>query len=226
MGWFGGADATDLELPGHFTTLACPAMPATLLPPVTDPPLSELHHRALAAARKRAEPVLRAARVASFNAWTTAILTVASAPFALFSLAGLGIFVGLALVAWNEFRGRRLLLKFEPSGATLLGWNQLGLLALITTYCLWAIYANLWGSESIEDQLNANPELRAAFGSLDGLTQLIQPIVLAFYGLVIALSAVFQGGNALYYFTRRKYVAKYVDETPAWVIDLEQATSA
>lgn len=198
-------------------------MPATLLAPVTDPPLSELHHRALAAAQQRGEPVRRAAHVASFNAWTTAILAVLSAPFTLFGTAGLLIFCGLMLVAWNEFRGRRQLLEFDPAGASILGWNQLGLLALITAYCLWSIHANLWGSQSINAQLHGNRELHAAFGSLDGLAQLIQPIVLAFYGLVIALSAVFQGGTALYYFTRRKYVAKYAAETPAWVVDLERA---
>lgn len=191
----------------------------------TDPPLSDVHHRALVAARDRAEPVRRVGRVATFNAWTTAILAGLSAPFAIFSVAGFVIFVGLSLVAWNEFRGRRRLLEFDPAGATILGWNQLGLLALITIYCLWAIYSNLWGSASIDAQLRANPELQAAFGSLDGMSQLIQPIVLAFYGLVIALSALFQGGNALYYFTRRKYVEKYANETPAWVIDLQRAAS-
>ena len=190
----------------------------------TDPPLSDTHHRALAAARDRAEPVRRAVRVASFNAWTTAILAGLSAPFAVFSVAGLAIFVGLGLVAWNEFRGRSRLEQYDPAGATILGWNQLGLLALITVYCLWAVYSNLWGSESIDAQLRANPELKAAFGSLDGMGQLIQPIVIAFYGLVIALSALFQGGNALYYFTRRKYVEKYLLETPEWVTDLLRAT--
>jgi hypothetical protein len=192
----------------------------------TDPPLSDSHHRALTAARDRAEPVRRAVRVATFNAWTTAILAGLSAPFALFSFAGLVIFAGLALVAWNEFRGRRRLEQFDSAGVTILGWNQLGLLALITVYCLWAVYSNLWGTESIDAQLRANPELKAAFGSLDGMSQIIQPIVLAFYGLVIGLSALFQGGNALYYFTRRKYVEKYVRDTPAWVTDLLRATSS
>lgn len=191
----------------------------------TDPPLSDLHHRALADARDRAEPVRRAVRVATFNAWTTAVLAGLSAPFAVFSAAGLAIFVGLSLVAWNEFRGRRRLQQFDPAGATILGWNQVGLLALITIYCLWAVYSNLWGSESIDAQLRANPELKAAIGSLDGMSQLVQPIVLAFYGLVIALSALFQGGNALYYFTRRKYVEKYVRETPEWATDLLRAAS-
>jgi hypothetical protein len=44
------------------------------------------------------------------------------------------------------------------------------------------------------------------------------------YGSVIALSALFQGANALYYFSRRKYVEAYVRDTPVWVVDLERAT--
>jgi hypothetical protein len=141
-------------------------------------------------------------------------------------VSGFVIFVGLALVAWNEFRGRRQLQEFNPAGATILGWNQLGLLGLITAYCLWAIYSNLWGGESIEAQMRANPELAAAMGSLSNVGDLVKPIVLGFYGVVIALTAIFQGGNALYYFSRRKYVEKFVRETPAWVIDLQRVTGS
>ena len=191
----------------------------------TNPPFSESHQRALAAARDRAEPIRRASRVATFNAWTTAILAALSAPFALFGVAGLLVFAALALVAWNEFRGRRRLLAFDPAGATILGWNQLGLLGMITLYCVWALYSNLWGGGSIEAQLKANPQLGPAIGSVQGFDDLYRSIVIVLYGSVIVLSAIFQGGNALYYFSRRKYVEAYVRETPQWVVDLRQATS-
>jgi hypothetical protein len=198
---------------------------ATLALP-TDPPLTEMHHRALAAATVRGQPIRRAARVASFNAWTTAIFAALSAPFAAFSLVGLLVFAVLTVVAWNEFRGRRRLLDFEPAGASILGWNQLGLLAMIVIYCVWALYSNLWGGGSIEAELRANPQLGAAIDSVQGFDKLYRSIVVVLYGSVIAISAVFQGANALYYFSRRKYVEKYVRETPAWVIDLKRATSA
>ncbi len=191
----------------------------------TNPPFSESHQRALAGARDRAEPIRRASRVATFNAWTTAILAMLSAPFALFSVAGMLVFAALALVAWNEFRGRRRLLAFDPAGATILGWNQLGLLGMITLYCAWALYSNLWGGGSIEAQLKANPQLGPAVGSVQGFDDLYRSIVIVLYGSVIVLSAIFQGGNALYYFSRRKYVEAYVRETPQWVVDLRQATS-
>ena len=200
-------------------------MSATTVLPVTDPPLTEMHHRALAAATERGKPIRRAGRVATFNAWTTAILAALSAPFAVFSLAGLLVFAALAAIAWNEFRGRRRLLELDPAGASILGRNQLGLLAMIIIYCMWALYSNLWGGGSIEAELRANPQLGAAIGSVQGFDELYRTIVVVLYGSVIALSAVFQGANALYYFSRRKYVARYVRETPAWVIDLKRATS-
>ncbi len=203
-----------------------PTMSPAVSLPVTDPPLSDSHQKALRAASLRAEPIRRAARVATFNAWTSAILAGLSAPFALFSVAGAAVFVALALVAWNEFRGRRRLLAYDPTGPTLLGWNQLGLLAVISLYCLWALCTNLWGPSSIASQLEASPELTAAIGSTDGLEALDRTVAIAFYGSVIALSAIFQGASAAYYFSRRKYVETYVRETPAWVIDLERATTS
>ena len=181
-------------------------MSVTTANPTSDPILTETHHQALAAATQQGEPIHRAARVATFNAWTTAIIAGLSAPFALFGTVGLLVFATLAAVAWNEFRGRRRLLNYDPAGASILGWNQLCLLAMVTIYCLWSLYSNLWGGDSIEAQLHASPELGAAFGSLEGIGDLVKPIVVLFYGAVIALSVVFQGGNAVYYFTRRKYV--------------------
>ena len=108
---------------------------------LTDPLTAE-HRRELSAARDRAKTIRKAARVAAFNGWTSAIVAAFSAPFSLFSPVGLALTVGIALVAFNEFRGRKRLLNFDPSGATLLGWNQLGLLAMIVAYCLWMMQAS------------------------------------------------------------------------------------
>jgi hypothetical protein len=41
---------------------------------------------------------------------------------------------------------------------------------------------------------------------------------------VIALSALFQGGTAFYYFGRRRLIEEYVAETPAWARDIERET--
>jgi hypothetical protein len=40
--------------------------------------------------------------------------------------------------------------------------------------------------------------------------------------LLIALTIIFQGLNAVYYFTRAKLLRRYVAETPAWVVELQR----
>jgi hypothetical protein len=203
---------------------------ATPAPPI-DRPLDQTHAQVVAAAAARTKPIRKAARVANFNGWSTAIVAALSAVVTLFAfdLVGLVVTLALSVVAYNEFRGRKRLLAFDPAGATLLGWNQVGLLAMITVYCVWALYSNLAGSNSLEAQLKASPELGAAMGSLggtDGFESVYRQIVIVLYGSVIALSAVFQGANAFYYFTRRRVIEDYVRETPEWVRDIQRAAGS
>jgi hypothetical protein len=130
----------------------------------------------------------------------------------------------LVVVAVIEFRGRARLLKFDPMAATLLGWNQLGLLAMITVYCVSSLYSDLYGTNSIRAELQSFSELNTALGSVEGVDTLVRQVAILFYGSIIALSVVFQGLTAVYYFTRRKYVTAYLDETPEWVRELRRAT--
>jgi hypothetical protein len=191
----------------------------------TPGPLTPEHRHELMLAGERAKPIRKAARVATFNAWSTGIVAALSAPFALMSVTGLLVTVGLSAVAYNEFRGRKRLLAFDPSAATLLGWNQVGLLAMITVYCLWMMYTGLAGGSSLAAEMKGLPDLEAALGSTDELNNLYQLVVFGLYGTVIALSAIFQGLNALYYFTRRGRIEDYARETPPWVLDVQRSTS-
>jgi hypothetical protein len=183
----------------------------------TDTPLSREHYRELAAAKPRFKKVRAAARVAAFNGWTIGVIAALSAPFAMFSVAGLVMAAGFTVIAFIEFRGRRRLLQYHPSGATLLGWNQIGLLSLIVVYCLWQLWTGLSGPSPLAAELEAQPELGEALGSLDEVDALYRGVIITFYGLVIALSVVVQGLNAIYYFTRRKYVDLCLRDTPQWV---------
>ncbi|MBC8354089.1 MAG: hypothetical protein H8E66_19020 [Planctomycetes bacterium] len=198
---------------------------ATLVEP-TSGPLAAEHHRELALANERAKKIRKAAGVAAFNGWMTGIFALTSAPFAPFSIAGFMVTVGLSIVAYNEFRGRKGLLRFDVSAPRLLGWNQVGFLAMIIVYCLWMIFAGLTGDGPFAAELEANPELGQVLDGVDGLDYIYKLIVLAVYGTVAVLSAIFQGWNAYYYFSRRKHVEDYVSETPDWVIDVQRATTA
>jgi hypothetical protein len=192
--------------------------------PLSDEPFTLAHTQELARANDRAKTIRRAARVAGFNGWVSALAAMCSAPFAYFSLVGLIATVALAVVAWNEFRGRKRLLAFDPSAAVILGWNQIGLLALVVVYCFWMLYASLTGGDPLAE-LKANPELGELLGSGRGFELLYRQFIVGFYGLVILLTVIFQGGNAYYYFTRRRHIESYVRDTPAWVRDLQHATS-
>ncbi len=190
-----------------------------------DGPLTPEHHQQLLEANQRARKIHTAAGVAAFNGWVTGAIAVLSAPFAPFSIAGSLVTIGTAVVAYNEFRGRRMLLSFKPRGAALLGWNQVGLLGLIVGYCLWMIVAGLVGPSPYESELQAYPELKSVLGSPEQLRRLTQTLVLAVYGSVIGLSGIFQGLNAVYYFTRRKHIDAYLQKTPPWVVTLQRSTS-
>jgi hypothetical protein len=184
-------------------------------------PLTAEHHRELALARQRSKSIHKAARVAAFNGWATAAVALLSAPFALFSISGAMVFIGLSVVAYNEFRGRKRLSQFNPSAATFLGWNQLGLLAIVVGYCLWALHANLNEASSVSAELATFSELETALGSPEQFETLARQIVFLFYGSVIAAGVLFQGLNAIYYFSRRKHIDAYIADTPEWIRQLQ-----
>ena len=190
-----------------------------------DGPLTLEHHQAIAVAHSRAKSIRAVAKVASFNGWSTGVFAAASFPFVLSSLPALLITVGLGIVTYNEFRGRRRLLQFDPTGPTFLGWNQLALFAMVTVYCLWTLGAELLGNGPLGGELAAHPELAAVLGSPQKLEHLHRMLTLTVYGAVIAVSAVFQGGCALYYFHRRKLVENFVQETPEWMLNLQRLTT-
>ncbi len=187
-------------------------------------PLTQAEQDTVAAAHARAKKLRKAARVAAFNGWVTGIFAAVSAPFALFSLPGFLVTVGLSVVAYNEFRGRRRLLAFDRSGPVLLGWNQLGFLTLILSYCIWMLITAFTGEGPFAAELRAKPELAVAFDDLASFDQLYLWLVTAVYGTVMVLSVLFQGLNSLYYFSRRKHVDDYIRETPAWVLELQRLT--
>ena len=201
-----------------------PAAPAVLqpAPPMPPPvagtdagPLSPAHLQELAAADRRAAAIRRAGGVALFNGCAAAIVAGAGLLWAIGSLLfgewdvpGLVVSVGLAVTARNEFRGPRLL-----------GWNQLGLMALIVGYCAYQIAVAAFGRNPYADAIAAEPMLT---GSLGPLGELYKTLSIGLYGAVAAGAGLLQGLGAAYYFTRRRHVLAYLRETPDWVVQLQR----
>lgn len=208
------AVATVLTVPGGARSTPSP------------PALSPEQRGQLDEAQRRSQKVRRAAGVASFNGWSIAVFAALSAPFAPFSLAGFALTVGMAVIAYGEFAGRNGLLRFEPAAATRLGWNQLGFLGLLVGYGVWMTLSGLSAEGPFAAEMAAKPELREILGSAEAFDQTYRLVLVGFYGVVALLSLVFQGGNAWYYFSRRRHVEAYVRGTPAWVLDLQRLTQA
>ena len=194
--------------------------PAAAVPPppgATAPgPLSPQDMRELTEAHGRGRKVLKAAGVAAFNGWACVIVAALAVPFALGSIPTALTGLALGAVAWNEFRGRKMLLRFDPRGPRLLGWNQIGLLAVIVLYCLWHIYDGLTGP-TLADQ---HPDLKLVLGSVASLER---NLTLGLYGSIIVVSAIAQGLTARYYFSRLAHLARYLSDTAPWIVDLQRS---
>jgi len=167
-------------------------------------PLSRLPHGAACAQKVR-----WAVGIAGFNAGSFGVCAVGSAVllagaviFGEFTVAAEGITLILFVIAYFEFRGRRLLKELQPAGCILLGWNQLGLMAALWVYCIWSIYGGF--ASPPPKELAEHPDWRLLESELGDA--LWPAIVASIYGGVIIATLMYQGGNAWYYFTRRKFV--------------------
>jgi len=202
-----------------------PPPPRAARTPSTAPLTSE-HMDQLAEAKLRARKVHKAGGVAMFNGCVLAVFSGFSLLFALIGLMfgevdiiGLCMGAGLALLAWGEFRGRAMLRRFELYACHLLGWNQLILMTMVIVYAAWMLATALWGPGPYDEDIARESMLAGPLGSINNLYKIIS---MAIYDGLIAATLIFQGLNSLYYFTRRKHVEAYLNETPAWVVELQR----
>ena len=110
----------------------------------------------------------------------------------------------------------------DPAAARALAGNQLALFGLIALYCVVQMVGFSPAqakaaaiSPEVRSQLNGMPSMAKAIDSqIDRWAPLL---TYGFYGLVIVVSLIFQGGMALYYFTRTRHLAAFNSRTPPWV---------
>ncbi len=204
------------------TALATDAQGAT--------PLSAQQEQELLAARHCSRKVERAANVAKFDAWCTAVFAgatlaycVIGAAFGSFHLVSWIVGLGMAVIARTAFRGERELRQFDERGPRRLGLNQLAFAALIVVYCAWQIYKALTGQGEYAEVIRQAPELGEMLGDMDDL---MRWVTVAVYGGVIVGSLIVQGLTALYYFTRAGLIRKFLLQTPPWAIDILRIATA
>ena len=183
-------------------------------------PLTPEHHAQVADAQERRKKIDRAIKVASFNAWGFAIFAGFSLLFAIFSVTSLIAGLALGGLAYNEFRGRRQLQLLNAQGPQTLGINQLICCALIALYCGVKLYSAMTGPSVYAQSIEESPELASM---LEPMEELLQTATIATYALILIVGVAAQGLTAWYYFSRKKHLDDYRQQTPAWVLDLDRA---
>ena len=164
-------------------------------------------------ADERLGKVLKAGRLATFNAWTLAAFGALSLLFAFGSVTALIVGAALLLLAWIEFRGRAALRRLEPGGLRLLGWNQIALFVLLAAYCL----------RSIHVLRTRPPEQLETAAALAGLPfRALVTLLVVTYVAVIVVSLVVQGLFAAYYWSRGRLLVEHLEETPAPALDRQR----
>ncbi|MFA5388074.1 MAG: hypothetical protein WC322_06870 [Candidatus Paceibacterota bacterium] len=206
-----------------------PPMPPDLPPPlpaVQAGPLTPEHMQALAMADQRAKKLRSAAGVAKFNyvcfgtfGVLSLLIAAGEAAFGVFDWLAVVIGLGLGAIAWNESRGRKLMLRFDPKAPSVLGWNQVALIVLITAYAAWMISASLRGPSMADEIRRQVPDAERMLGGIGNLQRTLTTLI---YGSLIAATLIFQGINALYYFSRGKILRTYLAETPEWVVQFQR----
>jgi hypothetical protein len=190
--------------------------------------------------RAAAEIVGRPARFAAFNAAILAAGFFLSALWALICIAmdllaphGLGggprpslgsvlmvdlsniVIAGLlAAFAWNEKRGRALLLEFQPRGAALLRTNQYAIFGFVALYCLWA---------ALSVDVSEYAQLNEALGG--NISKDIANFTRVTYGAVALITGVVQYLLAVFYGRTFDRLSTYVAQTPPWIIIIQRSFS-
>ena len=188
-------------------------------------PLSPEHYVQFEAAQARGAKVRKIARVATFGGWLGAVFAASALLFGLLGslmdqsldVVSVGLGLALGIVAFNEFRGAAMVRKLDVRATTLLGFNQLFLLASITVYCLW----NMFWSPTVTGQSSGNAEVDEMLAGYSGLEQTVK---LGLYGAVIVGTLLAQGLTAMYYFGRSRTLREYIKQTPPWIVALQRRT--
>ncbi len=160
--------------------------------------------------------ITRASNVARFGGWSLGFFSIITIAFGLpADFVSIGLGAALCVVAFNELRGGALLKHLKPAGATLLGYNQLGLGILTVAYAGLQLWNTTHGA-SITQAIGStgDPETDELVSRMTGA------VTYGLYGTLAVLGALIPGLTSWYYFSRGKLVRAMLRDTPPWVVDV------
>ena len=187
-------------------------------PAGTLPQLSDDHLLALADARKRFAPIRRQISFATFDAWSVAIFAGLTLAFGFTNWPALLVGIGMAGVALVEFRAIQQLRNVDPRAPRRLAINQLAFGGILILYAVCHLLVPGPAlSTDVQELAAASPELAASLASVSSM------IRRATYFGVIAFAVIFQGGAAMYHFSRTPLLRRYAETLTPWLRQLHSA---
>lgn len=156
-------------------------------------------------------------KVSRLNGWSVAVVAGLGALVSLLLGDVVGGSIGLLIVASGsmEIRGHRLLQRRDIDGMRWLVRSQLFFLGVVLTYAVSRLFS--FDSEYILS--NLTPEMEAALKDVGvsraELVPLVQLCFRAFYGTIIGVTLLYQGGLAFFYRRKTALVAEALAQPPA-----------
>jgi hypothetical protein len=190
-------------------------------------PLDEAQLSILAKTREAKRKLRFAGLIALSNVIGLALCGVVALAFGLLDLSLSPIGLAMLVLAWNEQRGRTLLLAGDPRAPRRLAQNQLALLLVVLVYCAYSAYVAWTGPGLLDAVLRDLPELPDGLGegtlgagtSVADLSEWGRVLALSVYAAVAVGSLLVQGLTALYYHSLRSTVDR-LGASPAWAREL------
>jgi hypothetical protein len=200
-----------------------PARPARPRPAARDDsPLTDEQHHLLRNLARQRRPIQAAARTARISGITILVIGVLAAPVVAVAPTALGAVMLLVVgaVGTIELIGAGRMQARQAGAATLLGLNQTGFMLAIMIYCVIQMVS--FSTAEIDAALaqgglgGASADELGLGSELQGLTDVLPWVAYGFYGLIMVLTLLFQGGLALYYFARRGVLRQAQTDGPDW----------
>lgn len=186
--------------------------------------MSDAHLHQIALCAKRAKPIEKAVRFASFSGWSTLLAGALTIPFAIGKLSLLIFAITLAAIGTRELTLRRSLKVLDVKATRKLAINQLVLGGALISYAVYMLLS-VPSAGMISTALQSDPMMQSTpelSGMFDDLAQLEQTAMALMYVAMIFLAFVLQGGTSLYYLLKGSKLKKLHKETPHWVVQVYQ----
>lgn len=188
-------------------------------------PISDAQRIEIARGAEREKAFAFARKLASFNGIGVGIFAAISLLSAVLDPSSLLLAVPLGIIAFVELNGGQRVARYERSGLVQLACNQGALVAVVTVYAIAQIFSALDSASPLGEIMAQSglPSEELGIGDvsaeLGDFDEIYRSAVMAFYGVVIAVTALAQGGCAFYYYSRLKHLDRFLADTPRWVID-------